>query len=81
MSHRVRQINCAEAVSRLYDYLDREGPAASLEEVEAHLDLCRHCCSRFAFEALLWQRVREEGRGEKCPEDLKAKVRALLEKY
>ncbi len=81
MSHRPRHINCAEAVSRLYEYLDREVSEASLEEVDQHLDECRRCCDRFAFERLLWMRVREEGRGEKCPEELKVKVRALIQNF
>ncbi len=81
MSHRVNSINCAEAVARLYDFLDREGPEASIEEVEAHLDICRHCCSRFAFEAQLWQTVRVKGTESRCPESLKSKVRSMLDQY
>jgi len=77
----VKHISCAEAVSRLYDFLDKEGAQDSLEEVEKHLDLCRHCCDRFSFEATLWNVVRKKGSENKCPESLRKKVAALLEQY
>lgn len=76
-----KQISCGEAVARLYDFLDREGSAASVEEVERHLNMCRHCCDRFAFEVSLWQVVKTKGQEACCPEGLKAKVQQLLIKY
>ena len=77
MSHH-KLISCAEAVARLYDYLDREGPDAAIEEVEAHLDICRYCCNRFAFEASLWKVVSDRGKEGKCPDSLKLRIEALF---
>lgn len=76
----LRQISCREAVARLYDFLDREGPDAAMEEVEEHLNVCRYCCGRFAFEATLWKVVRDKG-GEvcECPETLHVRIKAIFE--
>lgn len=76
-----RKFTCGEAVALLYDYLDREGAQASLDKVEEHLNICRHCCDRFAFEASLWKMVRKKGRDVHCPESLKNRVRKLLDEY
>lgn len=80
MSHQ-NKITCEEAVSRLYEYLDKEGSSAALDEVETHLDVCRHCCSRFAFEANLWQVVRSKSQESRCPDSLKDKIKNLIVEY
>lgn len=80
MSH-VRNIDCSQAVARLYEYLDREGSDASIEEVEHHLELCRRCCSRFNFEITLWTVVRSKAQEVRCPESLKMRVKDLLTRY
>ncbi len=77
----IKHINCSEAVARLYDYLDQEGPKASLEEVNQHLEICRHCCDRFTFEVALWKEVRNKGQQACCPESLKSRVKDLLSRY
>ena len=76
-----RKLTCGEAVALLYDYLDREGAQASIENVEEHLQICRHCCDRFAFEASLWKVVRRKGTEAHCPESLKLRVSKLLDDY
>lgn len=76
-----KQISCEEAVRRLYEFLDSEGGSASLDEVDVHLDVCRSCCDRFAFEATLWKVVRRVGGQCHCPDSLRDKVHTLLAKY
>lgn len=76
-----KQISCDEAVRRLYDFLDNEGAGASIEEVDVHLDICRSCCDRFAFEATLWKVVRRVGSDCHCPASLRLKVHTLLARY
>jgi hypothetical protein len=42
-------IPCKDAVSRLWEYLDRNLGRASETELEEHLGLCRHCCGELEF--------------------------------
>lgn len=63
----------------MYEFLDREGATASLEEVEEHLNICRHCCGLFEFEASFWKVVREKGQECRCPETLRSRIRILIQ--
>lgn len=42
-------INCKDAVSRLWAYLDRNLGRGKEQELEDHLGLCRHCCGELEF--------------------------------
>jgi mycothiol system anti-sigma-R factor len=42
-------IPCKEAVSRLWEYLDRNIGRVREAELEAHLGVCRHCCGELEF--------------------------------
>lgn len=42
-------IDCSTAVSRLWDYLERELSPADRAKIEEHLDFCRQCCGELEF--------------------------------
>ena len=42
-------ITCAEAVSRLWDYVERTMPADGRELIDQHLAVCRQCCGEADF--------------------------------
>jgi anti-sigma factor (TIGR02949 family) len=42
-------IDCSAAVSRLWDYLERELTPADRAKIEEHLDFCRKCCGELEF--------------------------------
>ncbi len=42
-------ITCAEAVARLWEYLERQLPSADAARVDEHLSLCRRCCGEAEF--------------------------------
>jgi mycothiol system anti-sigma-R factor len=73
-------MNCREALAKIYEFLDRED-SAPLSEIEKHLDRCRHCWDRFEFEKKLKALVKKSCCKEVCPDTLKRRVKALLEKY
>lgn len=73
-------INCDEALRRLFAYLDQELDGHAHREMEHHLSRCRSCFSRAEFEKRLRQRLRATGCGE-IPERLQARVRRLLSHY
>lgn len=49
---------CAEALSRLDDYLDRELEDAELDGIRQHLEVCEVCAREFRFEASVLREVR-----------------------
>lgn len=50
MTERVhRLIPCAEAVRRLWDYLDKELSPEDSAAVEEHLAFCQRCCGELEF--------------------------------
>lgn len=42
-------ITCAEAVSRLWDYVERALPAEQEAQIDEHIDVCRQCCGEADF--------------------------------
>jgi mycothiol system anti-sigma-R factor len=69
--------DCADAVARLYEYLDGELDSGSIEVVEAHLVHCSPCLEAFDFESEL-KRVVASKCSERIPEDLKLRLLELL---
>lgn len=49
MSRDTGLIPCAEAVRRLWDYLDRALSPEDQARVEQHLAFCRRCCGELEF--------------------------------
>lgn len=73
----VRRLSCEEALQRLHEYLIHGLPASDATEVERHLEACRACFSRAAFEKQLKERLAATGR-EPAPETLQKRIRELL---
>lgn len=42
-------INCAEAVRKLWDYVENELGRGDQEDIEEHLAFCRRCCGEVDF--------------------------------
>lgn len=64
---------CAEAVARLYEFLDGELDGVTMAQVREHLQHCSPCLEAFDFHAELRVVVKE-----KCSESMPAAVRANL---
>lgn len=71
-------IACAEAVQRLWEYLDGVVDEPDRGKVEEHLAFCRRCCGELEFaeelRALLAEPVAEE-----LPADVEARLGATLD--
>jgi anti-sigma factor (TIGR02949 family) len=73
-------IRCEDVLRQLLLYLDRELDARTAALIERHLELCRGCFSRAAFERKL--RAHLKAAAEKpAPARLRARVRDLLDKF
>ena len=74
-------MNCKESLQKLYDFLDGELEKVPKNEIERHLDRCRHCWDRFEFEKQLKALVKKSCCKEVCPDTLRRRIQSLLEKY
>jgi mycothiol system anti-sigma-R factor len=73
MSH-----NCSQATKQLYQYLDAELDEKTASSLKSHLEDCGGCSGSFDFERRL-KKVITMHLDEDMPENLLAKVRALIE--
>lgn len=69
-----RNIDCRQAVERLYEYLDRELTPELRSEVERHLDACAGCFSHFEFERAFLRFLEARARGRGAGPDLKRRI-------
>ncbi|HKZ24345.1 MAG TPA: mycothiol system anti-sigma-R factor [Acidimicrobiia bacterium] len=68
---------CDEALTNLYQYLDREMGAADSERIRAHLDDCSGCFDIYEFEIRLRVVVRER-LSEEVPPEFIERLRSAL---
>jgi anti-sigma factor (TIGR02949 family) len=71
-------ISCAEAVRRLWEYLDGALDAADHDRVEEHLGLCRRCCGELEFAEEL-RRFLASSTHEDLPDDVMRRLNHTLE--
>jgi anti-sigma factor (TIGR02949 family) len=68
---------CDDALTNLYQYLDREIEASTSEVIRAHLEDCSGCLKSFDFEARLQIVVRER-LAEDVPAEFLQKLRDAI---
>jgi anti-sigma factor (TIGR02949 family) len=71
-------VTCQEAIEKLAEYLDAELAPEALARFEAHLGICAACRAYFATYRKTKDLAAKVNRVE-MPEELKARLRALLE--
>ena len=75
-----RELDCEQALKRLFDFLDHELDAEERDAMQHHLDTCRSCFSRADFENRLKGRLtslREQEPSASAAE----RIRRLLESF
>ena len=75
----VQEIDCLEAISHLYAYLDGELERVEKFQVEQHLEHCKSCYSRAQLEGAINQRLTAFHKDE-APESLQDRLRNLVDK-
>ena len=70
----MKQLDCEEAERRLHTFLDRELDEAEIAEVQAHLDDCKECHSKFRFEASFKRLVMTRSSEQAAPSGLREKL-------
>ena len=76
----VNDIDCAQALKRLIELVDRELDDADREVVERHLQTCRSCLSRTEFERALKGKLRGLS-NEDVPSKTLDRITALLQEF
>jgi mycothiol system anti-sigma-R factor len=71
-------INCAEAVERLWAYLDGALTSDEKATLEEHLGICRVCCGEVEFAREL-RGFLARSAAEELPEDVRARLIASLD--
>ncbi len=70
--------NCADAVRRLYHYLDGELDEARCNLIRRHLEACYPCLQAFDFEASLRQVIAARCR-EAAPQTLQVRISLAIQ--
>ncbi|MET0696280.1 MAG: mycothiol system anti-sigma-R factor [Acidimicrobiia bacterium] len=68
---------CDDALTNLYQYLDREIEASTTEVIRAHLEDCSGCLKSFDFEARLQIVVRQR-LAEDVPDEFLQRLRDAI---
>ena len=71
-------IDCREAVSRMWTYLEHELAAKPVAEFEAHLETCQRCCGELEFSRHLREVVAEGEGAAPMPPELRSRIEILL---
>ena len=69
---------CTETLREIERYLDGEADEALRSRIEGHLSDCSPCMHRADFRAHLKSLVRERCHEERVPDQLDARIRAML---
>ncbi len=71
-------LTCAEAIEKIYEYLDGELTPAVEEGIRAHLGVCRKCYPHFRHEEVFLQFVEQRARIEAAPPELRRRIMQML---
>ena len=74
----MKQLDCEEAARRLHAFLDRELDETEIGEVQAHLDNCEECHSKFRFEASLKRLIMTRSSEESASSGLRERLSKRL---
>lgn len=75
-----KQLDCRQALHRLFEFLDHELDPEEREAVQHHLSACRSCFSRAEFERRLKRKVHELRLDEPVGE-AGERIKRLLENF
>lgn len=71
-------IDCRDALHRVYHYLDGEMTPERKEEIARHLDRCAPCLKAFGFESEL-RRIVANGCRDAVPDELRIRIAVAID--
>lgn len=72
-------IDCSTAVSRLWDYIERELAPDDHGQIEEHLAFCRKCCGEVEFTEHLREFLKDAARPHLPPDSEERLTRFIAE--
>ena len=80
-NHEVEDIDCTEAIDKLYAYLDGElVDVDAVSKLEHHLEHCHSCFTRSQVESAITGKMKDAGRNQ-TPDTLKNRLREMIDKF
>ena len=74
MTEGQHDIDCLEALDRLYEYLDEELTPVRAEKVREHLEKCAPCLAVSEFESAYLKFLEARAKAREAPEALRKRV-------
>jgi anti-sigma factor (TIGR02949 family) len=71
-------LTCAQAIEKIYEYLDGELTPQVEEGIRAHLAICRKCYPNFRHEEVFLRFLEQRARIEKAPPELRRRIMQML---
>ncbi|HET7552100.1 MAG TPA: zf-HC2 domain-containing protein [Gemmatimonadaceae bacterium] len=71
-------LTCAQAIEKIYEYLDGELTPQVEEGIRAHLAICRKCYPNFRHEEVFLRFLEQRARLEKAPPELRRRIMQML---
>jgi mycothiol system anti-sigma-R factor len=68
------EVDCAEIIGLVYEYIDNELPLADCAKVRQHLDECGPCLAKYGLEEAVKALVQRSCGCDEVPRDLRNKV-------
>ncbi len=74
-------IDCKEALKKLYEYLDGELSPTDARDIEHHLEICAACYPEVRLTTEYREALRRAAQGQPCcPEGLRHRIAHIIEK-
>ena len=71
-------LTCAQAIEKIYEFLDGELTPQVEEAIRAHLAICRKCFPHFRHEEVFLRFIEQRARIEAAPPELRRRIMQML---
>jgi mycothiol system anti-sigma-R factor len=71
-------LTCAQAIEKIYEFLDGELTPAVQESIRAHLAVCRRCNPNFRHEEVFLRFIERRAQIEQAPPELRRRIMRML---
>lgn len=76
--HQATTMSCAEALERIYEFLDGELTADVEERIQRHLGVCRQCYPHFRHEEVFLRFLERRAQIVSAPPALRRRIMQML---
>jgi mycothiol system anti-sigma-R factor len=73
-----RQVDCSEALLRVYEFLDGELGPSACAKIQAHLDECGPCFNEYNLDTTLKALIKRSCSAEHAPDTLRTSIMSRI---